>query len=256
MIAQASPISTMSGSSLPVKCLRPSGFECLRGMDLFSDWPDADLRKLAAASRERRVDREEIIIRQDESGGKHLFVLLTGEATVIWENGDGRESLLATLHPGDIAGEMELFDSGPRCATVRATASTRLLMLHRDDLLRGLLEKPEWILGFMTEIAKRLRQSNRRVAGICNQRTPRRLASILLSLLDERGVRLKDPEGRRCLLLRERPVQKHIAELAGTTRETVSRLFAQWETAGWMEDRNGDLMVYDEARLRRLAGEG
>ncbi len=94
------------------------------------------------------------------------------------------------------------------------------------------------------------------MAGICNQRVPRRVASVLVCMLDECGVRVKDMEGRHCVLLRKRPTQRRIAELAGTARETVSRLYTGWENEGLFEDRNGGFRVLDEVRLRRLAGEG
>ena len=85
--------------------------------------------------------------------------------------------------------------------------------------------------------------------------TPRRVASILVSLMDEHGIRMKDSEGRRCVLLTQRPTQRRIAGLAGTARETVSRLFKRWEDTGLFSDRNGDLMICNEAGLRRMAGE-
>ena len=252
MIPQVAPVSTRTTSfnaqAIHSSGLRASTFECLRGMDLFSHMPDPDLLKLAAIARERRVNKGDILLRQDEAGGKILYVILEGEATVIWENAEGSESLLANLYSGDMAGEMELFSEGPHCATVCASKPSRLL-------LRGIREKPELALGFLAGISHRLRQSNRRMTGICNQKVPRRVASILVAMLDERGTRLKDAAGRRCVLLRDRPTQRRIAELAGTARETVSRVFAGWESSGWIEDRNGDFMVLDEVQLRHLAGE-
>jgi len=252
MLTQTLPVTVLSFPAVrPVS--GASIYDSLRSMDLFSQWPDADVLKLSSMGRERRLDKGDVLIRQDESNGRHLFLVMTGEATVTWEDAQGVELLLATLGTGDMAGEMELFDGGPNCATVRAATAVRVLAFHREDILRVLKEKPEHAMGFLGEISRRLRQSNRRITGICNHKTPRRVASILVSMLDERGVRMKDSDGRRCVLLRQRPTQRRIAELAGTTRETVSRLFTRWE--GWCEDRNNDLMIYDEAKLRRMAGE-
>lgn len=254
MIAQ--PFTTsLSLPAFRARAASPSNFQCLRDMDIFSNCPDGDLLSLAALAHERRVRKGEILIRQDEPEGKHLFILLEGEATTTWEDAGGFESLLATLGPGDMAGEMELFGAELHGATVRATMPSRLLAIHRDDLMRGLREKPGLALGFLCGIARRLRQSNRRIAGICHQKTPRRVASILVSMMDEHGIRMKDSEGRRCVLLTQRPTQRRIAGLAGTARETVSRLFKQWEDTGLFSDRNGDLMICNEAGLRRMAGE-
>ncbi len=246
---------TAQTSLRPVPSRTPL-FEKLRGMDLFAKLSDAELLRLAPAFRERRVMKGEIITRQDDSDGSHFLLLLEGEALVTREDAQGAESLLSLLRAGDLIGESELFDEGPRYATARATVPSALLSLHREEVLRGLKECPDWALGFMGEFSRRSRLFQRRMAGMSHQKVPRRVACILVSLLDEYGVRLKDSEGRRCALLKPRPAQRHIAGLAGTARETVSRLFSQWEKSGWIEDREGGLMIYDEARLRAMAGEG
>ena len=157
----AQPCSTPTFSSFnPYR--KPSistSYERLREMDLFSGLPDRDLMKLTSAGHERRVGKGNIILCQNEPDGHHLFVILDGEATVSWENADGFESALTTLRCGDMVGEIELFNPGSRCTTVRALSPMKLLALHRDDLLRGLREKPELALGFLSEMARRLVQS-------------------------------------------------------------------------------------------------
>jgi CRP/FNR family transcriptional regulator len=213
------------------------------------------LLALAAAGRERRADKGDLLLRQDDAEGRHLLILLEGEAVVMREGVEDDGALLATLGPGDMAGEIAFFDASPQPASVHAVTAARVLVLRRDDLLCCLRRHPELALDFLGAMARRLRLSGRRIAGICNHRAPRRLASALLALMEERGVRLKDDRGRRCLLLRNRPTQRCIAELAGTTRETVSRFLAQWERAGWLSDAHGDLMILDEGWLHRLAGE-
>ncbi len=256
MIAQTRPIPTRISFRSQNNYSTVKIFDCLRGMDIFSHLEDNDLFKLIAMAHERRLEKGSVIVRENESSGDHLYVILEGEAAMTWENGNGVESLLTTLRPGDTAGETELFGSGHRYATVRAATQVRLLSLHRDDLMRMLREKPELVLDFLGEMARRLSQSHKRVAGVCNQRVPRRIACILLSLFEEHGYRGKDPDGRNCVLLREHPTQRRIAELAGTARETVSRLFTSWENSGWFEDRDGEFRVFDEEQLHRLAGEG
>jgi CRP/FNR family transcriptional regulator/CRP/FNR family cyclic AMP-dependent transcriptional regulator len=237
----------------------PSGaslFEALRGMDVFSQVQDKDLLRLTAMARTRRAAKGETLLGAGTADGRHLILLLEGEAEVIRESGDGGETLLATLREGEMAGEAALFDPlSPEDTALRASTPVKILVLQRDEVLRGLGECPGLALGILTEMARHLNQVHRRVAGICNQKAPRRIASALVALLDERGTRLKDAEGRRCLLLRRRPTQRAIADLSSTRRETVSRLLSSWQRLGWLEDRHGDLLVFEEARLRALAGE-
>ena len=256
MIVQTRPIPTRisfrSGNNFSTVKI----FDCLRGMDLFSHLQDGELFKVIAMAQERRLEKGSVIVRENESSGNHLYIILEGEAAMTWENGNGVESLLTTLRSGDTAGETELFGSGHRYATVRALTPVRLLSLHRDDLMRLLREKPELVLDFLGEMAKRLSQSHRRVAGVCNQRVPRRVACILVSLFEEHGVRGKNNAGQSYVRLRQHPTQRRIAELAGTARETISRLFTSWENSGWFEDCGGEFRVFDEEQLHRLAGEG
>jgi CRP/FNR family transcriptional regulator len=226
----------------------------LQGLDAFADAPEEVLRRLAAAARVRQAEKEEMLLSPDPRTGP-MLVLLRGEAVVTREHGDGEETLLWSLGEGELIGETALFD--PDAAdglSARAATPVRLLVLPRETLLRALETCPRLALGFLGEMARRLQRSHRRVSGICNRRAPGRVAAALLSLLEDRGLRLKEG-GRTCLLLRRRPPQRQIADLSGTRRETVSRLLSRWERLGWLCDKGGDLTVFEEARLRGMAGE-
>ncbi len=230
-------------------------FASMRALDLFSRLGDEELARLSVWARERCYARHETLLHQRDDEISHLFVLLEGEAALIREDGVGGQSLLYSLRPGDMAGAMALFDRESQPATVRALTPVRILILHRDTLLTALRAHPDLALDFLAEMARRMRQCQRRIAGICKQPAPRRVASAILALVEDRGVRRKDAAGRACLLLRRRPTQVRIAALAGTTRETVSRYLARWERAELLTDLHGDLTIFDESKLRRLAGE-
>lgn len=222
----------------------------LRSVDLFTALDDADIAKLAACARQRPCRRGETVLMQNDPAGDHLYLIAEGEAAVVIEGHDGKETIAALLGRGDFFGEMSLLDESPRGATVRVTETARLITLRREDVLRSLQAFPGMALTLMREMARRLRQSNAKVAGLAHQRVERRVAQALLHLFEEKGVRLKDESGRRCIILRNRPTQQQLAEMAGTSRETVSRTLTQWARKGWVREYVRDLFLLDEAALR------
>jgi CRP-like cAMP-binding protein len=179
-----------------------------------------------------------------------------------WGHGE-EELLLRELEPGDLLGEVEIFDAvfadsrgmarfGG--ASARTLTAVRLMEWDRDHVMEALRRWPDVAVSLLGGMARRQRELQRRVVGICNQRAPRRLARALTALVEDRGVRHRDPENGPCLLVRRPPSRTRLAELAGMARETVSRLLGRWERCGWIAACDGDLLVLDERQLRRLAG--
>jgi CRP/FNR family cyclic AMP-dependent transcriptional regulator len=125
----------------------------------------------------------------------------------------------------------------------------------RDAVLEALRRWPDVSFSLLAGMARRQRDLQRRVAGLCRQRAPRRLARALAALLEERGVWRRDGEGRSFMLLPRTPSRVRLGETAGMARETVSRLLAEWARRGWIGTQGGDLTVLDRGQWRRLAGE-
>lgn len=246
MQTATSPIDTRSQAH-PL-----AAHQVLRGVDLFTALDDKELRRLADFTRQRHCPRGETLLLENDAAGDHLFVVAEGEVSVTLDGGEGKETILALLKEGDFFGEMSLVDGSPRAATVRATETTRLISLRREDFRKALRENPDLSWTLLTELSNRLRHSNRKVSCLAHQKVAKRVASALAQLFEERGIRLRDEKGRRCVLLRHRPTQQHIAEMAGTSRETVSRLISAWERAGWLRDEGRDLFLLDEEALQAL----
>jgi CRP-like cAMP-binding protein len=228
-------------------------------MDLFSSLPDEELRRMASRGRERRLDRDKILRPGREPGGPGFFVLLQGSALASWSQagaaGDGHEAMIGALEPGDFVGHLELFCEGAGDSSVRALSDARWMLWPREALLQALRAWPGLAEGLLEGMARQQARLHRRLAGVCNQRAPRRLARTLAGLIEDRGIRLRDEDGRRRLLLPDAPPRRMLGEMAGMARETVSRILTQWEQRGWIRETQGDLVVRDEAQLRRLEGD-
>jgi CRP/FNR family cyclic AMP-dependent transcriptional regulator len=224
----------------------------LRRVELFSRMDDRELRELAESLWERACDAGETVVHADTPAGTHLFIVAEGEVAITLANEDGKEAVVNLLGSGEFFGEMSLFDQEPRAATVRATAPTRLLLFRREDFQARLHRSPALSTALVETLIRRIRSGNRRVANLARRPVEARIAEALLSLVDERGRRIKDDTGIM-VLVPNRPTQQFIADIAGTTRESVSRALSQWSRLGLLAVRGRDWLVREEDRLRALA---
>jgi CRP/FNR family transcriptional regulator, cyclic AMP receptor protein len=227
-------------------------FQALKQVDLFSVLGDPDLRLIADSLVERQYASGSSIVHADDPAGGHFFVVAEGEVAVVLETAEGKETVLATLQPGEFFGEMSLLDESPRAATARAVRPTRLMLLRREDFRRHLRESPEMSYALLIEMNRRLRQSNRKVVGLSYRSMHARVAGAVLGLMEEKGIRQRDEGGMR-VLIRNRPTQKFMAEMAGTTRESVSRTLAAWDRKGWLKAKGRDLIILEEGEIKAFA---
>jgi CRP/FNR family transcriptional regulator, cyclic AMP receptor protein len=224
-------------------------FQALKQVDMFSVLTDVDLRRISDTLAERNYTPGSAIVHADDPAGGHFFVVAEGEVAVILETQDGKETVLATLQPGDFFGEMSLLDENPRAATARAVGHARLMLLRREDFRRHLRDCPQMAFALLIEMNRRLRQSNRKVAGLSYRSMHARVAGAILGLMEDKGVRQRDEGGMR-VLIRNRPTQKFLAEMAGTTRESVSRTMSAWVRNGWLRAKGKDLFILEEERIK------
>lgn len=227
-------------------------FQALKQVDLFSVLGDPDLRLISDSLVERQYASGSSIVHADDPAGGHFFVVAEGEVAVVLETAEGKETVLATLQPGEFFGEMSLLDESPRAATARAVRPTRLLLLRREDFRRHLRECPEMSYSLLIEMNRRLRLSNRKVMGLSYRSMHARVAGALLGLMEDKGIRQREGGGMR-VLIRNRPTQKFMAEMAGTTRESVSRTLAAWGRNGWLKAKGRDLIILEEGPIKAFA---
>ncbi|MDB5049083.1 MAG: transcriptional regulator, Crp/Fnr family [Fibrobacteres bacterium] len=227
-------------------------FESLRRVDMFSVLGEADLRRVSDSLVERNYTSGSSIVHADDPAGGHFFIVAEGEVAVVLETAEGKETVLATLQPGDFFGEMSLLDESPRAATARAVRPTRLMLLRREDFRRHLRECPQMSFALLIEMNRRLRQSNRKVMGLSYRSMHARVAGAILGLMEEKGVRQREEGGMR-VLIRNRPTQQFLAEMAGTTRESVSRTLAAWGRKGLLRSKGRDLFILEEEQIKAFA---
>ena len=217
----------------------------LKGVPLLSSLQETELEAIAAVSTIKHVLADVAILRVDEEGDT-LFIILHGRVSVTKHSDEGREVILSILSDGEFFGEMSLLDGKPRSATVIATEPTELLLLRRADFLHCLSRYPQIATKLLSALAYRLRRTNRQVESLALLNSYGRIAGVLLQLGEDLG---EYTETSNRITILERPILQEIANMAGTTRETVSRILNDLEKRGYLERVGRRITIVDQDRL-------
>lgn len=212
-------------------------------MPLFAELSPEELERIGQVAVPRRFPRETRVFHEGDAGDA-CYIVQAGACRVTREHRDGRAITLANLGPGAIFGELAMFDGGVRSASVEAVEDTELLALPANDM-RGLLrDHPEIAEKFVVALSRRLREANERISRQSFQTVPSRVAGVLRQLMSEDEVAAERTGG---ITIRLR--QSDLAQLAGTSRESVSRFLATLERAGVVRVGRARVTVIEPDRL-------
>ncbi|MCX6390645.1 MAG: Crp/Fnr family transcriptional regulator [Solirubrobacterales bacterium] len=215
----------------------------LASTPLFSLLPPDALNRIATVAIARSFPAGTAIFREGDSG-ESCYVIASGHARAIGEHGDGRSITLASFGPGDLFGELSLFDAEVRSATVETLDEVEVLAILGSDLRPLIIANPELGIGLASALARRLRDSNRRIARRSFQTVQGRVAAALSELVEQ--ARSEGAEGGPIELV---TTQTEIAQLAGTSRESASRFIADLARAGVIEQGRGRVIIKDPEAL-------
>jgi CRP/FNR family transcriptional regulator, cyclic AMP receptor protein len=189
-----------------------------RKFALFSELDERELAQIAAVAKSRHYAKDDVIFHADESGD--VFCLIReGQVKVTMISPEGKEIILTMLGPGSFFGEMALLDDEPRSATVVATETLEVVTIWRSDFLQILQENFSITRKILAELSKRLRKMSNRIESLATMDVYGRLARFFLDLAAESGKQLDNG-----FVAVTRPTHQSIANMIGTSRETVSRL--------------------------------
>jgi CRP/FNR family transcriptional regulator len=209
--------------------------------------PDAQ-QELRAQLVEVRLARGQTLFKEGDPGDR-LYVVTEGKVKLGRTAVDGRENLLAVMGPGEMFGELSLFDPGPRTATATAVTDTTLHGLGHADLQPWLTEHPQVAAQLLAALARRLRRTNEAMADLVFSDVPGRVAKALLDLAQRFGVPADDG-----LRVTHDLTQEELAQLVGASRETVNKALADFAGRGFLRLEGRAVVILDLERLRRRAG--
>ena len=233
-----------------------SAVDLLKGVELFSELNEEQLGMIANLVIVKNFNRDETVVLEGDDSVQALYLIATGSVQVYMTGIDGRETILSFLERGDFFGEMSLIDGEPRSASVRTVTDATLLVIHRESFLSLLRKSPEIAMALMSELCKRLRKANKQIGSLSTMSVSGRVAGTLLNLMQERGVRIHTDNGNMVTVIHNRPTQQQLADMSGTTRETVSRICSMLVRANAIAMTGKDIVIFDEDALQEKATKG
>jgi CRP-like cAMP-binding protein len=216
----------------------------LARVPVFEELGPAELAAVAEVAVPRSYDAGEAVFREGDESST-CYVVRAGRARAVREHGDGRQLTLATFGPGEIFGELAMFDDERRSATVEATEELTALAIGGPDMRRLMRAHSEIAVKLAVALVRRLRETNERLARQSFQTVQSRVAAALAELVERAQ---SEGAGERDVTITA--TQSDLAQLAGSSRESASRFLASLERAGVIEQGRGRLTVRDPAALR------
>ena len=217
----------------------------LRRAPLFEGLDEESARALRRQMLDVKLSRGEHLFLEGQDGDR-LYVVMDGKLKLTRAAADGRENLLSVVGPGEMFGELSLFDPGPRTATATAVTESRLYALSHPDLKPWLTGRPEVALSLLRQLSRRLRRTNEVVGDLVFSDVPGRVAKALLDLSSRFGV--PSEEG---LHVAHDLTQEELAQLVGASRETVNKALADFAGRGWLRLEARAVVLLDIERLQR-----
>jgi len=212
---------------------------------VFAELAPEDLERIAELAVPRSFEAGQTIFRQGDDSDT-CYVVRLGHARAIREHPDGRTITLASFGPGDIFGELAMFDDERRSATVETLDEMQAIAVLGPDMRRLMRVHPDLAVKMVVALGRRLRAANERLARQSFQTVQSRVAGALAQLVEQART---EGAGEDDVLVRA--TQADVAQLAGSSRESASRFMAVLERAGVLTQGRGKLVVHD---ARALAG--
>lgn len=219
--------------------------EYLRSVSIFSDLSDVELVSISKKMTPYSYSKGEFIV-MEEMEGQQCYFITHGSVKITRSSKEGREVILAILTAGEFFGEMSLLDGETRSANVLTLEETKVLALNRNDFMATLEEYPRVSIQLLKELTIRLRKSDLQIASLTLSDAEKRIGLCILRLASEQGT---IRQGH--VKVKKFPFQHDIANMAGTSRETVSRTLVLFEQNGLIQREGRQLTIVDYMQFQR-----
>ncbi|MBX2805424.1 MAG: Crp/Fnr family transcriptional regulator [Hyphomicrobiales bacterium] len=221
----------------------------LGDINLFHGLPENSLKEVAANARPVQMKAGKVLfIQGDQADG--CYAIISGAMRVSFLSADGNETVLTMMGPGDVVGEMGLFGSPVRSATVSAQSDAELMFIAADDFMRAADASPQIYRYLLKLLATRLRATNEAFATTATMPLSSRLARVLILLSQNFGEVIP---GER-VLIRHRFTQSDLCLMAGSARENISRQLNSWKRKELIDRISYYYCLNDLGEMRRIAG--
>ncbi len=213
--------------------------EILRNSSIFSSLNEDELAELAGFAIERSLMPGEFVF-WDGDDPEWFYMIIEGKVKVLKHSSLGREFTIAFFGPGEMFGEVAVFENKPYPASAEAVTETRVVGIRRKDFLSFLTHRSEVALRIISVLGGRLRDAQSRLRDLAGERVEQRLTSVLLMLSAKLGLTLPF-------------TRQEIADMVGTTTETAIRVMSHLKDRGIIRTARGKVFILDEDKLKLLS---
>jgi CRP-like cAMP-binding protein len=216
----------------------------LKYIPLFSELSESDLKEIIKLAVKQYYKKDNMILIEEEIGST-MFIILEGRVKISRISEEGREVILSILSEGDFFGEMSILDGQNRSANVVTLDDSKIMIIRREDFLQMLHDYPQIAINLLKELAHRLRRSDSQIKSLSLQNATGKVASTLLRIADDSGkIHMGQVEIPRL------PPQQDLANMAGTSRETISRVLKSLAKQGYLKKEGSRLIILDYESFR------
>jgi CRP-like cAMP-binding protein len=219
----------------------------LRDVPIFTDLQDQTLEKIYNSGYIKTYKKNEIILSEEESGNS-MFFIVEGKVKVLRSDED-KEIIISLLGPGEFFGEMSILDGMGRSATVSAFEDSKIFILQRNEFIDLLNSHPEVSISLLRELSIRLRNATNKIKALSLKDAEGKVATVLLQIADDIG---KIKKG--VVEIDNLPYQQELANMAATSRETVSRTLHSFAKKGLIEIDGSKIRILNYEQFRNLYG--
>ena len=220
----------------------------LQQIPLFAELETQELEKLDSCLSTKTYQKDSAVVLETDKGST-LFIINKGQVKISRVSESGKEVILAILGEGDFFGELSLLDGLARSANVITLTEAELFLLEREDFLKLIEEKPTIAIGLLKELAFRLRKSDTQIKSLSLFDATGRVAITLLQIAEDSGT-IKNG----IVHIDNLPSQRDLANMAGTSRETISRVMHMFEEEGIIKREQGKFILYNYDEFKEKYG--
>lgn len=218
----------------------------LMNVPIFADLEEETLTKISLLGKKKIYEKDSVILLEHEAGTA-LFVIVHGKVKVSRVSDDGKEVILSILGDSDFFGEMAILDGLNRSANVTAIETSEIFLIQRSDFLDLLYNHPEISISLLQELTKRLRAADMKIKSLSLKDAEGKVATVILQLADDIG---KIKQG--IVEIEKLPFQQDLANMAGTSRETISRTLHAFSKRGLIELDGNKLRILNYESFKEM----
>lgn len=224
--------------------LENEGF--LKNIPVFATLEDKVLSEIAKLGSKKNFNKDSVILFQNQSDSA-LIIVLSGKLRLTKMSNEGNEVTLDILKESDFWGDTAILDGKPPSVNIVAEENSEVYIITRTDLMNLFKSKPEYSIAVLNDLTKQLRASSLKIKSLSLKAAEGKVASVLIQLVDEYGI---VKEG--AIEIERLPTQQELANMAGTSRETISRTIHSFSKKGLIEIEGQKLRIKNYEKFKEL----